>query len=151
VQGKSNPHKRSRGLLTGTPFSHAAIFVGEKGFVDMRLGGLKVIPRDAAMRLYARSSGFFFRPALTEKQRAAVVQNSIAMIGTPFNRSIVPIIRFSEFSGLKIKKPKRQGYACTSIVADIFAKSGVDLVPGVSPLRVGPSHLLKSKKLKPLS
>lgn len=139
------------GLLTGTPFSHAAIFIGPKGFVDMRPGGFKVVSPDAGMRLYQRSSGFFFRPVLTERQRENVVLHSVAWVTIPFNKRIAQIIRFSEVSGIKIRNPKIKGYACTSIVADIFAKSGANLVSGVSPLRAGPLHLLKSKKLSPLN
>ena len=137
------------GLLTGSPFSHAAVYVGNGKFVDMRVKGTKRIAAEAILRYY--TSPFIFRAKLSPVQQTAIAKNANAMIGVPFSRSVARIIRVNEVAGIKIKNPKKEGYACSSMVADAFHQAGVELVPGISPLRVGLSHLMKSKKLEAIN
>ena len=66
-------------------------------------------------------------------------------------KRIEKVIYLQRTIGIKVKNPKDKGYICSNSIAEIFSNAGVNLTPGIHPLRTSVTDLLQSKKLKPVN
>lgn len=137
-------------LVTGFPPTHVSLYVGEGQFFD--LSERAKIVRSETLFTYFPNP-FIFRPALSEAQKSKLVSFARELVKNKIRRGkrIRNIIGFQRTIGIKVKNPADEGYLCSTAITEIFEKAGVNLVPGVHPLRVSPTDLLKSKKLEAIN
>ena len=136
-------------LLTGAPFGHVALYVGDGKFLEMERDAAKLVPAKSFFEKH--KFPYFFRADLPPEKRSAVVAHARAFVGAPFSKKVGRIVRAREALDFPTKMPKVQGSMCSNIVAVSFARAGINLVPSTSPWRVGPAQLAKSKLLKPIN
>ena len=136
--------------VTGYPVMHASLYIGNGEFFDLSKRAKIVLPE--TLRQYY-SEPFVFRPTLSARQQEKIVGLARQMVKEKVKRgkNIRGVIGFQRTVGIKAKNPKDKGYLCSNAIAEFFAKAGVDLVPGVHPLRTSSTDLMKSKKLKLLN
>jgi hypothetical protein len=150
-----NPSIRGQlfGLVTGCPFFHAAIYAGNGKLANMSFGQVEIRPATEVIRGQVELGlpPFVFRAGLSARQKKAVAREALALEGVPFARDLNKVIKVWEMLGIKVSRPKKPGLICTTIVSEALSKAGVELVSGVHPKRIGLSHLMKSKKLKPIN
>jgi len=130
-------------LAIGSPFGHVAMYVGENKMMHINLKkGVHLTSLDSLQNV-----PFIFRVEMNSKQREAVVKNILRQQGKPYSRGIKYLSKLQGALRIKVKNPKIEGYSCANVIAESFAEAGIDLVPGVHPLRQGIHYLFKSKKL----
>jgi cell wall-associated NlpC family hydrolase len=132
-------------FLRGGPFTHAFIYIGEGKCVETRPAGVKIAQLDAVLKL--RPEAFAFRADLTESQRSQIVDASIRHGNeSTFNAPIARNAAKREAIGIPLKSDF-EGVTCSSLVADVYHKAGVELIPGKNPKTFTPNSFIRSKKL----
>jgi len=132
-------------FLRGGPFTHAFIYIGGGKCVETVPAGVRVARLDAVLKL--RPEAFVFRADLTESQRAQIIEASIKHSNdSKFNASIARNALKREAIGVPLKS-EFEGVTCSSLVADVYHKAGVELIPGKNPKTFTPNSFVRSKKL----
>ncbi len=132
-------------LAYGHPFSHMALYIGNgKMFNLAKTARLPL----AETVLATYGAPFVLRPEITKRQTEKIAEKAKEAVGEKHNKKVEKMVQLSELTNIGFKKARTKGFNCTNVISFIFSEAGMDVTPGVHPLRAGPSHFLRNKRLR---
>lgn len=136
--------------FTGSPYYHAAIFVGNGDVIEARPEGVGAAPIGS----WTNRTILWSNLDLTDEQRKNICESARAMAGIPYSWVDIVALGLSawgitpEWVWKRLERSDR--LICSQLVARCYHLAGINLIPSKADCRITPGDLADVIEHKPV-